>query len=130
MKRLTCFLVSTIAFNCAGCHAYSMRRSMDSVLASRYSDSLGRVNTMTSAHREYSDLIDSVEERVLSGGSISREEAYKLQNTPDEHVVRLAGAADRVRIHFKGYDFDACSLINARAGRCSEDCAFCAQSAH
>ncbi len=84
---------------------------------------------MTSAHREYSDLIDSVEERVLSGGSISREEAYKLQNTPDEHVVRLAGAADRVRIHFKGYDFDACSLINARAGKCSEDCAFCAQSA-
>jgi len=75
-------------------------------------------------------LIESVEERIISGGTIARSEAEALLATPDEHIMRLAAAADRIRIRYKGRNFDACSLINARSGRCSEDCAFCAQSAH
>jgi biotin synthase len=82
--------------------------------------------TITSSFR---DLISSLEERVLSGGKLSREEAYRLVETPDEDVMHLAAAADRIRIRFKGTQFDGCSLINARSGRCAEDCAFCAQSA-
>lgn len=84
---------------------------------------------MTLQIKSYSELIASVEERILSGGTILRSEAQALLETPDEHFMRLAAASDRIRIHFKGWAFDACSLINARAGRCSEDCSFCAQSA-
>lgn len=74
------------------------------------------------------NLINSIEERITSGGSILRAEAEQLLTIPDEYVMALAAAADRLRIHFKGYNFDSCSLINAKSGRCSEDCIFCAQS--
>ncbi len=78
----------------------------------------------------YPELISRVENSILDGGEILRSEAEALAETPDEHLMRLAAAADRVRIKFKGDSFDSCSLINARSGRCGEDCAFCAQSGH
>jgi biotin synthase len=78
----------------------------------------------------FATLIDSLEEKILSGGAIQRNEAETLLGTPDELLQRLFAAADRVRIRFKGSKFDSCSLINARSGRCGEDCAFCAQSSH
>jgi len=77
----------------------------------------------------YLDAIAEAEEKVLADGSLTFEEAEHLLNAPDEYLMQLAAAADRIRIHYKGYSFDACSLINAKSGRCSEDCAFCAQSA-
>lgn len=78
---------------------------------------------------DYALLIDEVEARIRNGGYIQKHEAALLLDVPEEHLMRLAAAADRVRIHFRGNQFDACSLINAKSGRCSEDCAFCAQSA-
>lgn len=42
----------------------------------------------------------------------------------------LAKAADKLRHHIHGDRFDLCSIINAKSGKCSEDCRFCAQSAH
>lgn len=77
----------------------------------------------------FSELIESLEEKIIAAGKITRAEAQVLLTTPDERLLHLLAAADRVRIHFKGSRFDSCSLINARSGRCSEDCAFCAQSA-
>lgn len=85
---------------------------------------------MNSEKVHYGKLIDFVEEKVLAGGKIERSEAEALLNTPDEFLQRLLAAADRIRIRFKGSHFDSCSLINARSGKCGEDCAFCAQSAH
>ncbi len=80
--------------------------------------------------KSYSNLISSVEEKILAGGKILRSEAEALLDTPDADLMDLAAAADRIRIRFKGNRFDSCSLINARSGRCSEDCSFCAQSGH
>jgi len=85
---------------------------------------------MTASVDFYRKLIDTVEEKVLAGGRILKEQAESLLETPDEYVLRLLAAADHIRIHFKGWKFDSCSLINARSGRCGENCAFCAQSVH
>ena len=85
---------------------------------------------MTENNSFYRELVDTVEERILAGGSILKEEAQQLLETPNEYVLRLLAAADLIRIHFKGWKFDSCSLINARSGRCGENCAFCAQSGH
>jgi biotin synthase len=76
----------------------------------------------------HAQLAEAVEETVLAGGQITRSEAQALLEISDENLMRLLAAADRVRIRFKGHGFDSCSLINARSGRCGEDCAFCAQS--
>ncbi|MBI4962557.1 MAG: biotin synthase BioB [Desulfomonile tiedjei] len=85
---------------------------------------------MESERLSNSNLINSLEERILAGGAISRPEAERLLETPDEQLLHLMAAADRIRIQFKGNRFDSCSLINARSGRCGEDCSFCAQSKH
>ncbi len=77
----------------------------------------------------YLNLIAYNLQKVLSGESVSIEEAEQLFGTPDEYLTHFTAAADRIRIQYQGSSFDACSLINAKSGLCSEDCAFCAQSA-
>lgn len=66
-------------------------------------------------------------EKVLNGGQITEEEALKLYGEPLEE---LCESADRIRRHFCGSRFDLCTIINGKSGRCSENCRFCAQSAH
>ena len=41
----------------------------------------------------------------------------------------LCRKANELRRHFCGDGFDLCSIVNAKSGRCSENCRFCAQSA-
>ncbi len=48
-----------------------------------------------------------------------------LNRLTTEELVTLAGS---LRSHFTGVDFDTCSIVNARSGRCSEDCKWCSQS--
>jgi biotin synthase len=69
--------------------------------------------------------------RVLEGGSVSREEAlelFALESPAD--IVDLLSWANRIREHFKGNKVHLCSIVNAKAGGCSENCSFCAQSSH
>lgn len=42
----------------------------------------------------------------------------------------LCEEADRVRRALRGNVIHTCSIVNARSGRCPEDCHWCAQSAH
>ena len=68
--------------------------------------------------------------RVLSGGQVSREEAlwlFELDASGD--IFDLLSWANRIREHFKGNKIHLCSIVNAKAGACSENCSFCAQSA-
>ncbi len=72
-------------------------------------------------------IVSQLEEKVLRGEEISREEALALYESPLEE---LCTAANEIRTHFCGTRFDLCTIINAKSGRCSENCKFCAQSAH
>lgn len=71
--------------------------------------------------------VGELKEKVLAGEWIGREEALRLQ---DEPLDELTAAADEIRTHFCGNVFDMCTIINGKCGRCSEDCKYCAQSAH
>jgi len=71
--------------------------------------------------------IDEAVRRVLDGERLDRRDGLALIAQP---VEELAAAADYVRSHFGDGTVDACSIVNAKAGNCAEDCGFCAQSAH
>lgn len=70
--------------------------------------------------------ISELKEKIFSGESITRAEALSLENAD---IEELSSAADDIRRRFSGGSFDACTIINAKSGRCTENCKFCAQSA-
>jgi len=63
---------------------------------------------------------------VRGGGKISFEQALELarNSQPD----KLFEAADQLRREFHNENLDLCSIVNAKSGKCSENCKFCAQS--
>jgi biotin synthase len=71
--------------------------------------------------------IDDAVERVLAGESLDRRDGLALMAQP---VEELAAGADYVRSQLGDDTVDACSIVNAKAGNCAEDCGFCAQSVH
>ncbi|CAB0503413.1 biotin synthase BioB [Corynebacterium diphtheriae] len=79
------------------------------------------METMTATLNTVQDL----EASVLAGTAITRDEALSLIDAP---LDELSAAADRIRAQMCGDGFDMCSIINAKSGRCPENCTFCAQS--
>ena len=75
------------------------------------------------------DFIISCRDKVLSGQQISEEEAEKLINVSDESLQVLSDAANEITRTLCGDVVDVESLINAKKGKCQEDCSFCSQSA-
>ena len=70
---------------------------------------------------------EEMKDKILRGKWIGREEALRLAEEPFEE---LRQAADEIRRKVCGSGFDLCTIVNAKCGRCSEDCRYCAQSAH
>ena len=66
--------------------------------------------------------------RVLAGGAIERDEALRLLQVDGPDCFELFAAANRLRHAFHGDQVHLCSIVNAKSGRCSEDCGFCSQS--
>jgi len=73
--------------------------------------------------------IAALGERVLAGGQLTRAEArelFALEQSAD--ILDLLSWANRIREKFKGNKIHLCSIVNAKAGACSENCSFCSQS--
>lgn len=69
--------------------------------------------------------LEEIKNRIINGGTITYEEATGLVESPLEE---LCAAADELRQHFQGDNFDMCAILSVKGGRCSENCKFCAQS--
>lgn len=72
-------------------------------------------------------IVETLKQKIYHGGVISKEEALMLSEAPLE---KLTKAADEIRQTICQNGFDLCTIVNGKCGRCSEDCKYCAQSAH
>ena len=85
--------------------------------------SLAEVSRDTT-HGRWNALAD----RVLAGGSIDRDEARAILESPDVELLDLLAAAYRVRHRHFGTTVQLFFLMNAKSGLCPEDCGYCSQS--
>ncbi|MFI3267898.1 MAG: biotin synthase BioB [Rikenellaceae bacterium] len=70
--------------------------------------------------------LDELEELITKEYTINSEEAlFIYKNMPLEQLLALARNLSK---KYDAKDFDTCSIINARSGKCSEDCKWCSQS--
>lgn len=73
-------------------------------------------------------MITLLKDKVLHGHAITQEEAMALAHEADDEA--LYDAAHELTSALASRRFDMCSILNAKSGLCSEDCKWCAQSAH
>lgn len=71
-------------------------------------------------------MLEKVKKRAIADIPATIDEAIELNEKYSADM--LADAADEVRRHWCGDVIDTCSIVNARSGRCTEDCKWCAQS--
>lgn len=74
-------------------------------------------------------MLNRIKRQAIDNGiPASVDEAMELNEicTTEE----LCKAADEIRQKWCGNEIHTCSIVNARSGRCGEDCKWCAQSAH
>lgn len=79
--------------------------------------------------------IDELAENIAGGFRIKRDTdlpdgTKALQLMLDSEPARLCKAADRIRQSLKGSSVSLCGIANGKSGKCSENCRYCAQSAH
>jgi biotin synthase len=76
------------------------------------------------------DLIEKLKSDAIKTKGISKSDALDLFIEGSNNHWRVMAAASEIREHFKGKEIILCGITNAKSGRCSEDCKFCAQSSH
>lgn len=74
--------------------------------------------------------IAEIAQEVLGGTAVDRNQARKLIAADGDALYDLFYWANKIRIRFVGRTVKFCSILAAKVGGCSEDCAYCSQSAH
>lgn len=76
------------------------------------------------------DAIQQLLNQVLHGEAPSDEQGLALLNAKGAELTAYLAGAHRLKELTFGSRVSLCAIINAKSGRCAENCAFCAQSGH
>ncbi len=69
--------------------------------------------------------------RIIAGEELDEDTLYRLADISTAGGRRaMVEGAGRISAAVSPRNFDFCSIVNARSGRCSENCKWCAQSGH
>jgi len=75
-------------------------------------------------------LFDKLAKAVETAEAIDKETALEILHIDNADFPMLLGFANKLRVKTQGEQIRLCAIMNAKGGACSEDCAFCSQSAH
>jgi biotin synthase len=73
-------------------------------------------------------MYEEIVEEIINGRRLTRNDDVSFLIEGD--LEALKKGADKIRKALCGNKVNLCTIINGRSGKCSENCKFCAQSAH
>jgi len=68
--------------------------------------------------------------QVNDGSPLNTDQARQIMTAKGSTLSAFMAGAHLLKEQYLGDKIDLCSIINAKSGRCAENCSFCAQSAH
>ena len=77
-----------------------------------------------------SQYFGSVAQDMVQGKLPNKSIYEAIAQMPVQEADNLFFGADYLRGYYYGREIQLCAIYNAKSGRCSEDCCFCAQSGH
>ncbi len=89
---------------------------------------MASINELTSEDTTASNPWNALADRVVEGGKITTEEALAVLGSDDNELLDLVAAVYRVRRATHGNRVHLNLLVNAKSGRCGEDCGYCSQA--
>lgn len=69
-------------------------------------------------------------EQVLDGKELSEDDGLKILNATGSELTAYFAGAQWLREQTHQQRIHLCTIVNAKSGRCEENCSFCAQSIH
>lgn len=72
------------------------------------------------------ESVSGLEKKILEGYRPDYDEALSLMRSLS--LEDLCALAHALRLRYQGKRVDMCSIMNARSGKCGEDCKWCSQS--
>lgn len=82
---------------------------------------------MDSKENQINSQAISLKDMIINGYQVSYNDMEILKKC---ELDLLSELACEIRDNFSDGEFDLCTIINGKSGACSENCSFCAQSAH
>ena len=89
---------------------------------------MASIHDLDPNHTTSSNCWNELADRVLDGGKITAEEALAVLRSDDSELLDLLAAVYRVRRAAHGNRVHLNLLVNAKSGRCGEDCGYCSQA--